>query len=211
MARDVSIPLCVLFGPTCEQTRSPRRALFTSLLVSFSRVFLNVERPSPAPLHSHSMAITLLFLQSSRSTQPSNAQFSKIGMSMYRGFATIFWLIISYAVAHVWADQGESPFAWGFNNKVRRITFKVQYTRSLMTVLYQVDSIAECQTFPIIIVPQSSTPNNVGVPPYYLFAFEAGGIPSVSMIGTDHNNLSWQNTHKRGKQGAAIATTKNLK
>ena len=134
---------------------------------------------------------------------------------MSRGLATIFWLTISTAVARVWADPGGSPFEWGFNNNVRRVRLQIQHTHGLLTSLYQVDSITECQTFPIIIVPQTSTPNNVGVPPYYLFAFEAGGIPSVSMIGTDHNNLSWQNTHKRGKRIARaainIATTRNLK
>ena len=30
-----------------------------------------------------------------------------MGMMMYRGLATIFWLTISNAVARVWADQGE--------------------------------------------------------------------------------------------------------
>lgn len=34
-----------------------------------------------------------------------------------------------------------------------------------------------------------------------MFAFEPGGIPTVSMIGNDPKNLSWQNTHKSGTFG----------
>ncbi|KAI0804495.1 hypothetical protein BC629DRAFT_1180952 [Irpex lacteus] len=56
---------------------------------------------------------------------------------------------------------------------------------------------SECQTLPIIVEPLNSTTTDVGAAPYYLIAFEAGGIPSLSMIGSDPNNLTWENAHKR--------------
>ncbi|KIP02077.1 hypothetical protein PHLGIDRAFT_60745, partial [Phlebiopsis gigantea 11061_1 CR5-6] len=35
------------------------------------------------------------------------------------------------------------------------------------------------------------------VPPYYLIAFEVGGVPTTTNLGSDASNLSWKNTHKR--------------
>lgn len=58
--------------------------------------------------------------------------------------------------------------------------------------------ISECQTLPLQIIPLNSSSTFTGVGPYYMFAFEPEGIPTVSLIGSDPKNLSWQNTHKSG-------------
>ncbi|KAI0791462.1 hypothetical protein BC629DRAFT_1509716 [Irpex lacteus] len=101
-------------------------------------------------------------------------------MRSSRRVAVSFWLAGCYTLAL--ASQSESPFQWGFNDQSVVSTF----------------SFSECQQLPLLIVPLNTTPTYYGIPPYYLFAFEPGGIPSVSMIGTDPKNLSWQNTHQRG-------------
>ena len=43
--------------------------------------------------------------------------------------------------------------------------------------------------------PQNST----GVPPYYLFAFEVGGIPTAQMVGSDPANLTWIANYRQGE------------
>lgn len=44
----------------------------------------------------------------------------------------------------------------------------------------------------------SSNGSFLGVPPYFLVAFELGGIPTQANIGSDYGNLSWKADHKRG-------------
>ncbi|GJE96423.1 hypothetical protein PsYK624_126200 [Phanerochaete sordida] len=52
-------------------------------------------------------------------------------------------------------------------------------------------SFEECQTLPISLI-------GVGQPPYYMLAFESGGISTSSQIGYDPANLWWQVNHKQG-------------
>ncbi|TCD71080.1 hypothetical protein EIP91_000172 [Steccherinum ochraceum] len=59
--------------------------------------------------------------------------------------------------------------------------------------------ISECQMLPIVvssIFANDST--KLGTPPYYLLAFELGGVPTTTMVGTDPTKLSWQANHARG-------------
>ncbi|GJE93630.1 hypothetical protein PsYK624_097900 [Phanerochaete sordida] len=61
------------------------------------------------------------------------------------------------------------------------------------------DSFQECQKLPIVVEPLTGADASaVGVPPYYLMAFELNGVPTTTSLGSDLNNLSWQVTHKAG-------------
>ena len=53
-----------------------------------------------------------------------------------------------------------------------------------------------------IIVEPLGGGSSKGIPPYYMFAFEVGGIPTTQMIGSDPANLTWIADHKQGKGGA---------
>lgn len=51
----------------------------------------------------------------------------------------------------------------------------------------------------MVIMPlDSNDPSALGVGPYYMLAFEIGGIPTTSMIGNDPADLWWQANHKQG-------------
>lgn len=57
----------------------------------------------------------------------------------------------------------------------------------------------ECQTLSPVVESKSSNASALGVPPYYMLAFELGGVPTTTMVGSDPSKLSWQVRHKRGK------------
>lgn len=38
----------------------------------------------------------------------------------------------------------------------------------------------------------------IGVAPYYLIAFELGGIPTTTPLGSDPTNMTWTANHKAG-------------
>lgn len=86
-------------------------------------------------------------------------------------------LFLSQFVRECVAQQA---FAWKFGNNYIQQEFQ------------------ECQTLPINVIPQNSSFTTTGVPPWYLIAFELGGVPTTTMVGSDPNNLSWQVTHARG-------------
>ncbi|CCM00033.1 uncharacterized protein FIBRA_02059 [Fibroporia radiculosa] len=55
----------------------------------------------------------------------------------------------------------------------------------------------ECQNMSIVVESITNNASELGVPPYYLIAFEAGGIPTTSMIGSEPSQLRWQVGHRR--------------
>ena len=61
------------------------------------------------------------------------------------------------------------------------------------------DEFEECQSVPLVIIPPASNASAVGVPPYYLLAFEPGGVPTTTMVGSDPKNLTWIANHKQGE------------
>ena len=63
-----------------------------------------------------------------------------------------------------------------------RLVFLSQMTASSLT---------ECGTYEISVVSQPGL-TSFGVPPYYLMAWKANGVPTVSPIGSDRSSLSWQ-------------------
>lgn len=69
-----------------------------------------------------------------------------------------------------------------------------------MLTLYQfiADEFTECQTLTLSIIPLNNATTYTGVPPYYLLAFEPGGIPTTTAVGSNPQNLTWQVAHKRG-------------
>ncbi|KAI0340989.1 hypothetical protein BDW22DRAFT_373449 [Trametopsis cervina] len=58
--------------------------------------------------------------------------------------------------------------------------------------------ITECQTLKLTTEPLNTSSTSSGIPPFYMIAFEVEGIPTTTLIGSDPNNLSWQNVHRRG-------------
>lgn len=57
--------------------------------------------------------------------------------------------------------------------------------------------VEECQTLPLYVVSTTDNASSLGVAPYYMAAFEAGGVPTVTLVGTTTSNLSWQVRHRR--------------
>lgn len=56
----------------------------------------------------------------------------------------------------------------------------------------------ECQTLPIIVQSITNDTSAVGVPPYYVVAFEPGGVPTTQNVGNSSGNLSWLVDHAAG-------------
>lgn len=56
-------------------------------------------------------------------------------------------------------------------------------------------TIQECQKLPLVIQPPTDNSTTAGTPPYVLIAFELGGVPTTTPIGSDN---TWQVTHKAG-------------
>lgn len=59
-------------------------------------------------------------------------------------------------------------------------------------------SLPTCETFSLIVKPKTNS-TVIGTPPYYLMAFEVGGIPTTNFAGTDPNSLNWQVNHQAGE------------
>ncbi|KAJ3523914.1 hypothetical protein NM688_g8648 [Phlebia brevispora] len=100
--------------------------------------------------------------------------------TMQGGALSVLLCAVALLVPRVEGQNPVRTFQWKFGNN------------------YVDESFAECQTLPIIVEPLSDNSTTAGVPPYYLFAFELGGIPTVTMVGNDPNNLTWVANHKQG-------------
>ncbi|KAI0754634.1 hypothetical protein C8Q80DRAFT_1266226 [Daedaleopsis nitida] len=61
-------------------------------------------------------------------------------------------------------------------------------------------SLRECDTHRITLSPLNGTAKAMGVPPYYMMAIAAYGTSSVSHIGDNSSELSWQVQNRRGTQ-----------
>ncbi|KAJ7912992.1 hypothetical protein B0H13DRAFT_2326757 [Mycena leptocephala] len=70
--------------------------------------------------------------------------------------------------------QAGQLFEWGFSGK-QEVS----------------NSLPSCRTFPITVDPLTAH----GVPPFYMIAFEVGGAPTTSFIGTNASNLAWTVRH----------------
>ncbi|EKM55035.1 uncharacterized protein PHACADRAFT_255361 [Phanerochaete carnosa HHB-10118-sp] len=72
------------------------------------------------------------------------------------------------------------------------------------------DSFEECQLLSVVVESlDSENSSAVGVALYYMLAFEAGGVPTTSMIGYDPTNLCWQANHKQGSSLMLIIVDSN--
>ncbi|KAI0084380.1 hypothetical protein BDY19DRAFT_535709 [Irpex rosettiformis] len=92
--------------------------------------------------------------------------------------ALLLWLSLAASSVVVWANP-DDRFIWKFGGN------------------FVASTISECQNLSVI-VEANATSTYMGVPPYYLFALVEGGVPSVSLIGSNPNQLTWQNKHQRG-------------
>ncbi|KAI0942404.1 hypothetical protein AcW1_003046 [Taiwanofungus camphoratus] len=63
---------------------------------------------------------------------------------------------------------------------------------------YVLTEVQECQNMSIIVESITSNASAIGMPPYYLIAFEPGGVPTTSLVGSDPSHLSWRVNHKSG-------------
>ncbi|KZT01644.1 uncharacterized protein LAESUDRAFT_752523 [Laetiporus sulphureus 93-53] len=63
---------------------------------------------------------------------------------------------------------------------------------------YLETELEECQNMTIVVESLSSNSSELGVPPYYLIAFELGGVPTTRMVGPDASKLYWQVGHREG-------------
>ena len=70
---------------------------------------------------------------------------------------------------------------------------------TFIAVQFAEQKFAECQNVTLLTQPLSGHDSVHGVPPYYLIAFEAGGVPTTTLLEGDPANLAWQVRHKRGK------------
>ncbi|KAF5378925.1 hypothetical protein D9757_008740 [Collybiopsis confluens] len=59
-------------------------------------------------------------------------------------------------------------------------------------------SLPSCQTFGIIVEPVNATNLTQAFPPFYMLAWEIGGTPRTTLLGTDNSSLSWQVDHPVG-------------
>lgn len=98
---------------------------------------------------------------------------------MQRGLCIALALLLQCAVQA--AAQTYADWLWGFGGQ-----------------LVVSDEFEECQSVPLVIIPPASNASAVGVPPYYLLAFEPGGVPTTTMVGRDPKNLTWIANHKQG-------------
>ncbi|GJE96424.1 hypothetical protein PsYK624_126210 [Phanerochaete sordida] len=78
-------------------------------------------------------------------------------------------------VLGVTAQPFQHTFDWGWQTLVSPTSFE------------------ECQLVQVDVIGNFGT-----VAPYYMLAFEPGGVPTTSMIGHDRSNLWWQANHQRG-------------
>ena len=60
-------------------------------------------------------------------------------------------------------------------------------------------TLAQCGSYPLMVMNRTSNASDIGIPPYYLIAFSPGEIPTTSFIGTDPKDLSWTVNHPCGK------------
>ncbi|EJD00477.1 uncharacterized protein FOMMEDRAFT_90765 [Fomitiporia mediterranea MF3/22] len=51
--------------------------------------------------------------------------------------------------------------------------------------------LTQCKAYGIVISALRDNSSSFGTPPYYMIAWKPRGIPTVSLIGSDRNNLSW--------------------
>ncbi|GJE96422.1 hypothetical protein PsYK624_126190 [Phanerochaete sordida] len=61
----------------------------------------------------------------------------------------------------------------------------------------------ECLILQVALEPvDNSNPpaGSFGVPPFYMLAFEPGGVPTTSVLGSDPTQLAWQVNHVRGSE-----------
>ncbi|KDQ50209.1 hypothetical protein JAAARDRAFT_589999 [Jaapia argillacea MUCL 33604] len=89
-------------------------------------------------------------------------------------------LIIAYVLSHslVLAQQSNT-FFWGFTPNDN-------------------PTLQACQTYSLSIYAGQNNISGLSTPPYYLFAYEVGGITTVTPVGS--TSLEWQVTHPAGSQ-----------
>ncbi|KLO16881.1 hypothetical protein SCHPADRAFT_994839 [Schizopora paradoxa] len=87
---------------------------------------------------------------------------------------TLLLAAVLLAILQTCLGQSQSAFQWKFN------------TNSVST------SLVGCSNYPILVQSRNtSNASALGTPPYYMIAFNPGGVATTSFIGSDPNNLTW--------------------
>ena len=50
----------------------------------------------------------------------------------------------------------------------------------------------------MVVTPGTGSTASLGTPPYYMLAFQPGGVTTRSLLGTDPANLQWTVDHPAG-------------
>ncbi|THH14744.1 hypothetical protein EW146_g5621 [Bondarzewia mesenterica] len=64
----------------------------------------------------------------------------------------------------------------------------------------QSTGLTECQSMDIVVRSLTGNSSSVGQSPYYMVAYEADGMATVSPIGSDPSQLSWEVNHRAGTE-----------
>ncbi|KAL5522147.1 hypothetical protein ACEPAF_2004 [Sanghuangporus sanghuang] len=84
-----------------------------------------------------------------------------------------FGLVTSWRMSTADDSSGSSGFQWKWANNM------------VSTQLTQ------CEGYGVQVLASPNNSSAFGTPPYYMIAWKANGIPTVSDIGSDRDNLSW--------------------
>lgn len=75
------------------------------------------------------------------------------------------------------------------------------------------DHLSACSNVTLFVeampTSQNDDPLTVTVPPYTMYAFEAGGTPNTQNIGSDPHNLTWVVNHSPGKHIPCIPSSRD--
>ena len=112
-----------------------------------------------------------------------------------RSGSLLTFFSLSQLLVHCWAAES---FSWTFGDSVSPTVLNYLHSKAHFSQFAYAE-FQECQTLPVLVSSTNvSNPGAIGIPPYYMLAFELGGVPTTSMIGADLNNLQWQVNHARG-------------
>ncbi|KAK7679062.1 hypothetical protein QCA50_018006 [Cerrena zonata] len=95
-------------------------------------------------------------------------------------------LATTLLLSSIWnsaADILDQTFIWGINTDLIKLTS---------------NGLGACSSVPIYVGSRNPTDPFQGVPPFTMYAFKVGGIPTTQVIGSDPTNLTWVVDHSPG-------------
>lgn len=114
---------------------------------------------------------------------------------MLGGVCASFVCVVALLAVRV--EGQDHTFQWNFGPNVSDVLLSRQNPHLLYIKFVELE-FTECKSYPVFVESITNDPSALGVAPYYLIAFEVGGIPTTTMVGSDPHNLSWTANHKQG-------------